>query len=142
MKETRIIYYPQKRPSPEELKTALRVISDADLALYQFFYARGLCDPKNTSDISIEHVKGSYAGGLRNIHFRPLPAFSFFTHLNSWTPEDLDKKLDAIYEALRTGNRTLKDSRDCCPLAEVVECVCSRSTSCPIHGRICHGTHD
>jgi hypothetical protein len=126
-------------PSSDEIKSAVRIINNQELHVYQLLYSERLTNPfgyplkirrklfwERDITIMLEISVPNNHKGLS------------FTTDGSDDNEILNKSkmlLDAI-------NREKIDSKACCPYAVSIECVCFKAFKCPIHGETHIGSHD
>ncbi len=133
---------PANSPSMEALSAACKVLNDHQLAVYQRLYAVGLTAPGFPSSPfqirrSIDHL-ACIEVSLNQRNIADNYAFKVRTLEEI---DDVVRKCELIAEAADAEKKKIH-SHACCPLAEFRPCVCDVSFKCPIHGSMCHGSHD
>lgn len=119
--------------SPLQKLDFARIIEEArqaNLAVYQLFYAHEMASPYNRPNEWKVSFKpdGFHAERGEYLLFASDPALLL----------EMAKKLGA---AIDSGKQKV-DSMACCPLAMRSNCVCFASFICEVHGDIHIGTHD
>lgn len=143
-RELRPVDYPAKA----ELSSALEVISQQELAVYQRLYREGLTSPGPYGKPFSVQRSQAHSGCIEvsatwidndpsenaEVKFLVLPDA---TDLG----KDVLKKACLLFRAINEGRKRIHILA-CCLVATFRPCVCLVSFSCEIHGETCHGSHD
>jgi hypothetical protein len=66
----------------------------------------------------------------------------YFDNMYRDSVVSIERVTDEELIVRRNRLQSLSYTNPCCTLAVLRNCVCRYSTSCPVHGGRCHGTHD
>lgn len=134
---------PVEPPNRDAISSAIGILRQQELAVYQRLFREGLTSPSMASPI---------LGAPFDVRRDPL--FASFVRITpkgyaQWAfklgpLDDIGTalpKAEALFAAINEGRQPCH-SLACCPLAVKIPCVCIASFNCALHGSKCHGSHD
>lgn len=123
-------------PPKEEISKALRVLSDQLLHVYQIMWFAGI--PCLRGPLKVERKQeGTILSFWIKVYHVDNPDLYFFAN-GSEPDEEILKKARMLLD----GKKEKISARACCCYAVKQACVCIESSTCPLHGTKCYGSHD
>ena len=127
-------------PTDEAVMQAISVLSNQAVSIYQELYAEGLTEPGGGGKFRVSrHINAGFLTVLLDVSLNAANSdcYTFTTK----TPDGVLDKAHLVMEAY-AAKRERCHALACCPLAVRRSCVCTASFDCPLHGHICHGSHN
>jgi len=135
---------PKPKPKDEELHKAFKVVDDWFLHFYQllYFHYPALTAPGQGHPFNLQ-FSATYRNCIE-VQCNPWNGrrkeFDFLITMNK-SDEEVLSNCTAILEAV-SGNKGKVNQLACCPLAELINCVCTYAFKCQVHGEKHIETHD